>query len=223
MVTKIAAFALQAMLIAFAAHSVYTAGRDTLAYANAFWTNVQMAHGDVKLLNQASLNFVRMLFSIASAIGAALGLIKAVRRALPSERLGPTNPGNSRKSDSSPHDEGAAGTRAGPGAATLTDEVFASNRTYKASPKHGQDGRMVGGREVSKEPTNGQAPLCQRSCRIDLTSMWGESGNEDGVFGSSSRTKRAPDGRAQRAVGHRAGAGDRYPAADIVAVAARGG
>ena len=80
MATKIAALALQAMLIAFAVHAVYTAGKDTLAYANAFWTNVQVANGDVNLLNQAALNFVRMLFSIASAIAAVLGLRKAVRR-----------------------------------------------------------------------------------------------------------------------------------------------
>jgi hypothetical protein len=47
----------------------------------------------------------------------------------------------------------------GPGAAHIHDESFAANRKYVGSPKHTGTTRRVGGVEVSREPTDGQAAL----------------------------------------------------------------
>jgi hypothetical protein len=67
-----------------------------------------------------------------------------------------------------PGDEMSAGAKTtsgtvlespGPGAAHVHDESFSANRRYEGSKKHGRADRRVGGRKVSKEPTDGEAAL----------------------------------------------------------------
>lgn len=77
--TKIAAFALQALLIAFAVHATYTAGSLAIAHGNAWWAKVNAAKGDGRTIDAAALDFVRMFFALVQAIGGVLGIRAAAR------------------------------------------------------------------------------------------------------------------------------------------------
>lgn len=74
--------------------------------------------------------------------------------------------------------------------------------------------------DTSKDEAYRTNPLCQRSCRIDLTTSGARAEADDGVLGIGSRKERAQDARTWR--GHRDSVveGDRHPAADVVALAA---
>jgi hypothetical protein len=103
--TKVAAIALQALLIAFAIHAAHELGSQAGAYASAWWANVQAAKGDVRMLDAAALNFARMIFSLVQAIGAALGfgfLSRRIRRAMGPDPAGKPRPKGDKSTDKLP-------------------------------------------------------------------------------------------------------------------------
>ncbi len=84
-VTKIAAVALQALLIAFLIEASVSVGEVAGAYAQTFWANVQAANGDMKMIDAAALNFARMVVVFINAIAMQIGfsfLSKAARNAM---------------------------------------------------------------------------------------------------------------------------------------------
>jgi hypothetical protein len=139
MATKIAAIALQALLIALVIHATVKAGADAIAYGNAWWTSVKAAKGDVKMLDLAAANFVRMVFALIQALGGALGLRRMAKRG-----------GNAPKNDD------AKPTKTGE--STSNPPAKAGDSTTKSSKTTGSTGSS-GNSVTSKAPhaTSGQA------------------------------------------------------------------
>jgi hypothetical protein len=97
--TKIAAFVLQALILAFAIHAAYTAGAAAIAFATDFWSKVTAANGDLKKIDEAALAFVRLVFALFQTLAAAAGIGKAAKFRTPAD-VPPTPRPGSRNHDS---------------------------------------------------------------------------------------------------------------------------
>jgi hypothetical protein len=74
MASKLIAAILQALIIAFLIYVAVTEGKAAFQHGQEWWRLVKQANGDDAIIDRAALEFMRTVFHIVMAIGAALGL-----------------------------------------------------------------------------------------------------------------------------------------------------